>query len=43
MALRMFAQDTAFVDIETTGGNATRDRITELAILTMKDGKLKIF
>ena len=36
----MFAQDTAFVDIETTGGNATRDRITELAILTMKDGKL---
>ena len=36
----MFAKDIAFVDIETTGGNATRDRIIELAILTMKDGKL---
>ncbi len=36
----MFARDTVFVDIETTGGNATRDRITELAILTMKDGEL---
>lgn len=36
----MFAKETVFVDIETTGGNATRDRITELAILTMKDGKL---
>lgn len=36
----MFAKDTVFVDIETTGGNATKDRITELAILTMKNGKL---
>lgn len=40
MLTSMFVKDTVFVDIETTGGNATRDRITELAILTMKDGKL---
>ena len=36
----MFDQDTVFVDIETTGGNASRDRITEVAILTMRDGQL---
>ncbi len=36
----MFERDTVFVDIETTGGNASRDRITELAILTMRNGKL---
>ena len=36
----MLAQDTVFVDIETTGGNATRDRITELAIIHMKQGEV---
>ena len=36
----MFQQNTVFVDIETTGGNATRDRITEVAILTMREGEL---
>lgn len=36
----MFQKNTVFVDIETTGGNATRDRITELAIITMKNGEL---
>ena len=36
----MFEKDTVFVDIETTGGNALRDRITEIAILTMQNGVL---
>ena len=36
----IFNQDFAFVDVETTGGNATRDRITEVAILKMRDGKI---
>lgn len=36
----MFNQDTVFVDIETTGGNALRDRITEVAIITMREGEL---
>lgn len=36
----MFEQNTVFVDIETTGGNATRDRITEVAIITMQAGQL---
>ncbi len=36
----MFQQNTVFVDIETTGGNATWDRITEVAILTMHQGEL---
>ena len=36
----MFSQDTVFVDIETTGGNANHDRITEVAILKMQEGKL---
>ena len=27
-----------YVDLETTGGNATRDRITEIAIIEVKDG-----
>ena len=36
----MFNRNTVFVDIETTGGNANRDRISELAILTMENGKL---
>jgi DNA polymerase-3 subunit epsilon len=30
----------AFVDIETTGGNADRDRITEVAVITLQDGQL---
>lgn len=34
----MFSQDTVFVDVETTGGNALRDRITEIAIITMRQG-----
>ena len=29
----------AFVDIETTGSNFERDRITEVAIITLQDGK----
>lgn len=36
----MFSKDTVFVDIETTGGNANRDRITEVAILKMRGGEL---
>ena len=36
----MFNQDTVFVDIETTGGHAIHDRITEVAIITMQDGEL---
>ncbi len=36
----MFNQNTVFVDIETTGGNALRDRITEVAIITMSEGAL---
>lgn len=36
----MFDQDTVFVDIETTGGNANHDRITEVAIITMRDGNV---
>lgn len=36
----MFSKDTVFVDIETTGGNANRDRITEVAILKMGTDKL---
>ena len=36
----MFDRDTVFVGIETTGGNANRDRITEIAIITMRKGKL---
>ena len=36
----MLKTDTVFVDIETTGGNATRDRITEIAIITISEGKL---
>ncbi len=36
----MLQKNTVFVDIETTGGNATRDRITEVAILTMHQGEL---
>ena len=27
----------AFVDIETTGGHAERDRVTEVAVITMDD------
>lgn len=36
----MFNRDTVFVDIETTGGNALRDRITEVAIITICEGEL---
>lgn len=36
----MFERDTVFVDIETTGGNANRDRITEIAIITMRKGEI---
>ena len=36
----MLKDDTVFVDIETTGGNAVRDRITEIAIITMSGGEL---
>jgi DNA polymerase-3 subunit epsilon len=33
-------QDLAFVDLETTGGNAAYDRITEVGILRLKNGEL---
>ncbi len=36
----MFEKDTVFVDIETTGGNANRDRITEIAIISMREGEI---
>jgi DNA polymerase-3 subunit epsilon len=36
----MFDRNTVFVDVETTGGNATRDRITEIAIITMHKGEI---
>jgi DNA polymerase III subunit epsilon len=36
----MFAPDIAFVDLETTGATATRDRITEIGILRVVDGEL---
>lgn len=36
----MFDQKAVFVDVETTGGNATCDRVTEIAILEMRDGRL---
>jgi len=32
--------DLAFVDLETTGGNAAYDRITEIGILRLKNGEL---
>ena len=34
----MYHKDLAFVDVETTGGRAVRDRITEIAIITVRDG-----
>jgi DNA polymerase-3 subunit epsilon len=33
-------QDLVFVDLETTGGNAANDRITEVGIVRIKDGGL---
>lgn len=36
----MFAEDSVFVDTETTGVNAGRDRITEIAIITVEQGKV---
>ena len=36
----MLKRDTVFVDIETTGGHVSHDRITELAILHMRAGEL---
>lgn len=33
----MFKKNLAFVDVETTGGRATRDRITEIAIITVRE------
>jgi DNA polymerase-3 subunit epsilon len=32
--------ELVFVDLETTGGNAAHDRITEVGILRLKDGEL---
>jgi DNA polymerase-3 subunit epsilon len=39
---RMTLSDTsfAFVDIETTGGNAVRDRIIEIAVILMENGAI---
>lgn len=36
----MYQKDLAFVDVETTGGRAIRDRITEIAIITVREGEL---
>ncbi len=36
----MFERDTVFVDIETTGSNPNRDRITEVAIIAMREGEI---
>ena len=36
----MLQRDAVFVDIETTGGNALRDRITEVAVIRIHDGEL---
>jgi DNA polymerase-3 subunit epsilon len=33
-------QDLVFVDLETTGGNAARDRITEVGLIRLRDGEL---
>lgn len=35
--------DLAFVDIETTGGNSERDRITEIGIKTLADDEVSIW
>lgn len=35
----MFNKNLAFVDVETTGGRATRDRVTEIAIITVREGE----
>ncbi len=37
---RMLPQNLAFVDIETTGLGVTRDRIIEIGILRVEDGKV---
>jgi DNA polymerase III subunit epsilon len=36
----MLAPAVAFVDLETTGGTPTRDRVTEIGIVRVADGKL---
>ena len=36
----MYPKDLAFVDVETTGGRAVRDRITEIAIITVRAGEV---
>ncbi len=36
----MLRENAVFVDIETTGGNATFDRITEIGIITLRSGEL---
>jgi hypothetical protein len=36
----MLRGDYAFVDIETTGCNPVRDRITEVAIVSVRDGQV---
>jgi DNA polymerase III subunit epsilon len=33
-------QDLVFVDLETTGGNAAYDRVTEVGIVRLRDGEL---
>ncbi|HEY2629239.1 MAG TPA: 3'-5' exonuclease, partial [Usitatibacter sp.] len=35
----MFAPAIAFIDLETTGTTATRDRITEIGIVRVVDGE----
>jgi len=39
-AAEALPHDLAFVDLETTGGNAAYDRITEIGILRLRDGEL---
>lgn len=36
----MFAPSVAFVDLETTGADPTRDRVTEVGIVKVVDGRL---
>ena len=35
--------DLAFVDIETTGSNFERDRITEIGIKTLSQGEITVW
>jgi DNA polymerase-3 subunit epsilon len=40
VAAEEFPRDLVFVDLETTGGSAAYDRITEVGIIRLRDGEL---